>query len=73
MEAIRRGPVSLLYFTVRRDGLANLHPRPPNRYFLVTQVFSADDECIGTLPFGVDLRAVKYLNAQGCDHRGRRV
>jgi hypothetical protein len=69
MEAIRRGPVSLLYFTVRRDDFANLHPRPPNRYFLVTQVFSADDEYICTQLLGVDLRAVRYLEAQGCDHR----
>ena len=69
MEAISRGPVSLLYFTVRRDDFANLHPQPPYRYFLVTQVFSADDEYICTQLLGVDLRAVKYLEAQGCDHR----
>jgi hypothetical protein len=41
MEVISRGPVSLLYFTVQRDDFANLHPQPPYRYFLVTQVFTA--------------------------------
>jgi len=44
MEPIRRGPVSLVYFTVRRDDFANLHPHPPFQYFLVTQVFTADGE-----------------------------
>ena len=28
MEAISRGPVSLLYFTVQRDDFDNLHPQP---------------------------------------------
>jgi hypothetical protein len=28
MEAIVRGPVSLLYFTVERDDFANLFPKP---------------------------------------------
>ena len=69
MERIPRGPVSLLYFTVRRDDFVNLHPRPPYRYFLVTQVFTADGEYVCTQLLGVDLRAVKYLESQGCEHR----
>jgi hypothetical protein len=69
MEAINRGPVSLLYFSVQLDDFANLHPQPPYRYFLVTQVFTADGEYICTQLLGIDLRAVKYLQAQGCDRR----
>jgi hypothetical protein len=69
MEAISRGPVSLLYFTVQLDDFANLYPKPPYRYFLVTQVFTADGEYICTQLLGIDLRAVKYLEAQGCDRR----
>jgi hypothetical protein len=46
MKPISRGPVSLLYFTVRRDDFANLHPQPPYRYFLVTQVFTAGGDYI---------------------------
>ena len=69
MERISRGPVSLLYFTVRRDDFANLYPRPPYRYFLVMQVFTADGEYVCTQLLGVDLRAVKYLERQGCEHR----
>ena len=71
MEAISRGPVSLLYFTVQRDDFDNLHPQPPYRYFLVTQVFTEDREYICTQLLGIDLRAVKYLEAQGCDHRSK--
>jgi hypothetical protein len=69
MEAISRGPVSLLYFTVQLDDFANLHPHPPYRYFLVTQVFTPDGEYICTQLLGIDLRAAKYLEAQGCDRR----
>ena len=69
MEPIRRGPVSLVYFTVRRDDFANLHPHPPFQYFLVTQVFTANDEYICTQLLGIDLRAVKYFAKQGFDHR----
>ncbi len=69
MEAIRRGPVSLVYFTVRWDDFANLHPHPPFQYFLVTQVFAADGEYICTQLLGIDLRAVKYFEKQGYDHR----
>lgn len=69
MEAISRGPVSLLYFTVQRDDFANPHPQPPYRYFLVTQVFTAVGEYICTQLLGIDLRAVKYLDAQGCERR----
>ena len=69
MEAISRGPVSLLYFTVQLDDFANLYPKPPYRYFLVTQVFTAEGEYICTQLLGIDLRAVKYLEAQGCDRR----
>lgn len=69
METISRGPVSLLYFTVRRDDFANLYPRPPYRYFLVTQVFTADGDYICSQLLGVDLRAVKYFESQGCEHR----
>jgi len=61
--------VSLLYFTVRRDDFANLHPQPPYRYFLVTQVFTAGGEYVCTQLLGIDLRAVKYLATQGCEHR----
>jgi hypothetical protein len=67
MEPISRGPVSLLYFTVQRDDFANLYPKPPYRYFLVTLVFTAEGEYICTQLLGIDLRAVKYLAAQGCD------
>ena len=66
MEAISGGSVSLLYFTVQRDDFDNLHPQPPYRYFLVTQIFTADGEYICTQLLGIDLRAVKYLEAQGC-------
>lgn len=69
MEAISRGPVSLLYFTVQLDDFANLYPKPPYRYFLVTQVFTPDGEYICTQLLGIDLRAVKYLEAQGCERR----
>jgi hypothetical protein len=69
MEAISRGPVSLLYFTVQRDDFANLYPRPPFRHYLVTQVFTAEGEYICTQLLGIDLRAVKCLEAQGCDRR----
>jgi hypothetical protein len=69
MEAISRGPVSLRYFTVQRDDFANLYPKPPFRHFLVTQVFTAEGEYICTQLLGIDLRAVKYLEAQGCDRR----
>ena len=69
MEPISRGPVSLLYFTVQLDDFANLYPKPPYRYFLVTQVFTADGEYICTQLLGIDLRAVKYLEAQGCERR----
>jgi hypothetical protein len=69
MERIDRGPVSLLYFTVQRDDFANLHPQPPYRYFLVTQVFTAAGEYLCTQLLGIDLRAVKYLEAQGCERR----
>ena len=69
MESINRGNVSLLYFTVRRDDFANLEPQPPYRYFLITQVFTASGEYICTQLLGIDLRAVKYLATQGCDHR----
>ena len=47
MEAISRGAVSLLYFTVQLDDFANLYPKP-YRYFLVTQVFTAKGEYICT-------------------------
>jgi len=69
MEPISRGNVNLLYFTVRRDDFANLEPQPPYRYFLVTQVFSAEGDYICTQLLGIDLRAVKYLATQGCEHR----
>ena len=69
MEPISRGSVSLLYFTVRRDDFANLHPQPLYRYFLVTQVFTAEGDYICTQLLGIDLRAVKYLATQGCEHR----
>ena len=69
MEAINRGPVRLLYFTVQRDDFDNLHRQPPYRYFLVTQIFTADGEYICTQLLGIDLRAVKYLEAQGCSSR----
>jgi hypothetical protein len=69
METINRGPVGLLYFTVRRDDFANLYPQPPYRYFLVTQVFTVDGEYICTQLLGIDLRAVKYLANQGCEQR----
>ena len=68
-EADSRGLVSLLYFTVQRDDFDNLHPQPPYRYFLVTQVFTADGEYICTQLLGIDLRAVKSLEAQGCSRR----
>jgi hypothetical protein len=58
-----------VYFTVRRDDFANLHPNPPFQYFLVTQVFTADGEYICTQLLGIDLRAVKYFAKQGYDHR----
>jgi hypothetical protein len=44
-------------------------PVEPYRYFLVTQVFTAEAEYICTQLLGIDLRAVKYLEAQGCDRR----
>ena len=69
MEAISRGPVSLLYFTVQRDDFANLYPQPHYRYSLVTQVFTAEGEYICTQLLGIDLRAAKYLEAQGCSRR----
>ena len=69
MEAISRGPVNLLYFTVQLDDFANLYPKPPYRYFLVTQVFTAEGEYICTQLLGIDLRAVKYLQSQGCGRR----
>jgi hypothetical protein len=69
MEPIRRGSVSLLYFTIKRDEFTNLYPPPPYRYFLVTQVFSSGGEYICTQLLGIDLRAVKYLATQGCEHR----
>ena len=69
MEKINRGSVSLLYFTVRWDDFDNLYPRPQHSYFLVTQVFNAEDEYLCTQLLGIDLRAVKYLEKQGCEHR----
>jgi len=69
MEPISQGKVNLVYFTVRRDDFANLEPQPPYRYFLVTQVFTAGSEYVCTQLLGIDLRAVKYLATQGCDHR----
>src|SRR5437868_6776191 len=70
MEARRqRGSVRLLHFTVRLDDFANLDPRPPYRYWLVTQVFTAGGEYLCTQLLGIDLRAVKYLGEQGCEYR----
>ncbi len=53
----------------------NLHPEPPYRYFLATQVFlatllfTAEGEYLCTQMLGVDLRAMKYFESQGCEHR----
>jgi hypothetical protein len=67
-ELIDRGAVKLRYFTVARGDFQNLHPQPPNRYFLVTQVFTQDDEYLCSQLLGIDLRAVKYFEQQGCAH-----
>jgi hypothetical protein len=65
---IDRGAVKLRYFTVARGDFQNLHPQPPDRYFLVTQVFTQDDEYLCSQLLGIDLRAVKYFERQGCPH-----
>ena len=67
-ELIDRGPVKLRYFTVARGDFQNLHPQTPDRYSLVTQIFTADDEYMCTQLLGIDLRAVKYFARQGCQH-----
>jgi hypothetical protein len=65
MDTIERGLIRLRYFTVKRDDFATSEPQPPWRYFLVTQVFSADDEYQCTQLLGIDLRAVKSFELQG--------
>ncbi len=67
-ELINRGAVKLRYFTVARGDFQNLHPQPPDRYFLVTQVFTQDDEYLCSQLLGIDLRAVKKFERQGCAH-----
>jgi hypothetical protein len=67
-ELIDRGAVKLRYFTVARGDFQNLHPHPPDRYFLVTQVFTQNDEYLCSQLLGIDLRAVKYFERQGCPH-----
>ena len=67
-ELIDRGAVKLRYFTVARGDFQNLHPQPPDTYFLVTQVFSQDDEYLCSQLLGIDLRAVKKFERQGCAH-----
>lgn len=68
-EVIDRGPVSLSFLTVRRDDFANLHPKPPYRYFLATRVFTAEGAYLCTQMLGVDPRAVKYFENHGWEHR----
>ena len=68
MSTIDRDIVKLRYFTVRQSDFINLHPRPSYRYFLVTQVFTPDEKYLCTQLLGIDLRAVKYFDKQGCEH-----
>ena len=67
-EQIDRGAVKLRYFTVAKEDFQRMDPQPQDRYFLVTQVFTADGGYLCTQLLGIDLRAVKYFERQGCPH-----
>jgi len=63
---IERGQLRLRFFTIRNTDFHSCAPRPPWRYSLVTQVFTADGEYQCAQLLGIDLRAIKTSERQGC-------